>query len=255
MNSIRHLNTYVERMEKSCLDKLFFIDKLYDPIHTILDFGCANGVLIKAMQLVLPECSYIGYDISREMLKRAKENVPDGIFHHDWDALSFDPDKTMINISSTVHEVYAYGDEQSVATFWKRVFGSGFRYIAIRDMMLSEALPDQVSDEDLARVRQLFPEKLAEFESIWGSISQRHNFVHYLLKYRYTENWDREVRENYLPLPMEALIRMIPEDYEIIYQEHYVLPFIRQHILDDSGIDLTDATHFKLLLRLNKRKR
>ena len=236
-------------MEKSCLDKLFFMDKLYDPVHTILDFGCANGVLIQAMQLVHPQCKYIGYDISREMLDMAQALVPDGIFLQNWEDIQCDPKSTLLNISSTIHEVYAYGDQASVATFWERVFGTGFHYIAIRDMMLTEALPETVTEDELKKVRRLFPEKLAEYESIWGSVAQRKNFIHSLLKYRYTENWDREVRENYIPLPAERLLAMVPEDYEILYSEHYILPYIRQHILHDSGIDLRDATHFKLLLR------
>ena len=68
-------------------------------------------------------------------------------------------------------------------------------------------------------------------------------------KYSYTENWDREVNENYLPLKVEALLHMIPEEYEIVYSEHYVLPYVKQQIKRDSGIDLKDATHFKILLK------
>ena len=249
MENIQYLDTYVKRMEKSCLDKLFFLDKIYDPIHTILDFGCANGALIQAMRMFSPDWNYIGYDISDEMLALARELLPDCRFYREWKEIPLDPDNTLINISSTIHEVYSYGDAESVAEFWNNVFQSGFHYISIRDMMLSENLPEAVSQEELDKVRQLYPDKLAEFESIWGSITERKNFIHYLLKYKYTENWDREVRENYIPLSMEQLLAMIPEDYEILYQEHYVLPYVRQSIQHDSGIILKDPTHFKLLLR------
>ena len=36
-------------MQKSVLDKLFFIDKVFEPVESIVDFGCANGELIKAI--------------------------------------------------------------------------------------------------------------------------------------------------------------------------------------------------------------
>ncbi len=249
MDEVKNLDVYIHRMEKSLMDKLFFIDKIYDPITSILDFGCANGVLVKAMSQLFPEHDYIGYDISEEMIKKAREYAPECTFYQNWDDMKISPESTLINISSTVHEVYAYGTKESVSEFWDRVFNSGFKYIAIRDMMLSESAYVPSDPADVEKARGLFPEKLAEYESIWGSIEEGFNLIHYLLKYRYTENWEREVNENYLPITVEQMRALIPSHYEIIYQEHYVLPFIHQSIYNDCGIDLKNATHFKLLLK------
>ena len=231
------------------MDKMFFVDKIFEPIDTILDFGCANGILIGVMRALFPEYSYVGYDISPEMIERAKENLPECAFYQNWEDIKLEPQNSLINISSTVHEVYSYGTEASVAEFWSRVFGSGFKYIAIRDMMISEESLTPSAREDVEKAKQLFPEKLSEYERIWGSIDHRFNLIHYLLKYSYTENWDREVRENYLPVTVEKMMALIPQDYEVVYSEHYVLPYIRQQIKRDCGIDLTDKTHFKLLLK------
>jgi len=249
MEKVADLEVYVQRMQKSFMDKMFFIDKIFEPIDTILDFGCANGVLIRAMQYLFPEYAYMGYDISEDMIQKAQELLPECRFYKEWDEIAMDPKETLINISSTLHEVYSYGTEASVAEFWDRVFGSGFKYIAIRDMMVSETATGAADPADVEKARKLYPEKLAEYESIWGSIEERFNLIHYLLKYSYTENWEREVNENYLPLKVESLLRMIPEEYEIVYSEHYVLPYVKQQIKRDSGIDLKDATHFKILLK------
>lgn len=46
MQELPDLKGYVQKTEKSLLDKMFFMDKLFDPTENILDFGCANGVLI-----------------------------------------------------------------------------------------------------------------------------------------------------------------------------------------------------------------
>lgn len=249
MEKVTDLTGYINRMEKSLLDKMFFMDKLFDPIETILDFGCANGVLIRALSFLFPEHKYVGYDISREMIDLAKQTVPDADFYDTWDDMQISFENTALNISSTLHEVYSYGTEESVNEFWDRVFNSGFKYIAIRDMMLSNEIKLMSDIEDVNSARKLFPEKLAEYESLWGPITIRFNLIHYLLKYRYTENWDREVRENYLPVTKEELLSRIPDNYEIIYKEHYTLPFIKQQIQKDSGINLNDFTHFKLLLK------
>ena len=249
MEQLRDINGYVQKMEKSLMDKLFFIDKLYEPVEYIVDFGCANGVLIRALQALFPEYRYIGYDISSDMIRRGKETVPTAAFYDNWQEIRIPFDRALLNISSTVHEVYAYGTEHSIKEFWDNVFHSGFQYIAIRDMMLSDEIKLMADPEDVMKARKLFPEKLAEYESIWGPISIRFNLIHYLLKYRYTENWDREVRENYLPITKETLLSLIPDDYEIVYQEHYLLPYIKQQVQKDAGIVLKDFTHYKLLLK------
>ena len=46
---------------KSIPDKMFFIDKVFDPFSSIVDFGCANGELIKALQALFDEYRYVGY--------------------------------------------------------------------------------------------------------------------------------------------------------------------------------------------------
>lgn len=49
MDKLKNIDVYVQRMQKSFLDKMFFVDKIFEPVETIVDFGCANGVLIRAM--------------------------------------------------------------------------------------------------------------------------------------------------------------------------------------------------------------
>lgn len=46
MNRISDLNIYLTRMQRSILDKMFFMDKGFEPFRYVLDFGCANGELI-----------------------------------------------------------------------------------------------------------------------------------------------------------------------------------------------------------------
>lgn len=73
------------------------------------------------------------------------------------------------------------------------------------------------------------------------------------MKYRYKENWDREVRENYFPITLEQLLSKIPTyKYEIIYFEDYILPFTSNKIKQDFDVDIHDNTHVKLLLQLKE---
>ena len=250
---ITDLNIYTSRMQKSILDKMFFIDKVFEPFSNIIDFGCANGELVKALQLLFDEYRYIGYDISEEMLDAARANVPTAEFYSNWNEMQADPTHTLLNISSTIHEVYSYSTQTEITAFWKRAFDSGFKYIAIRDMMLSEAERASIDTEQYHSVvkNEKYADKLQSYEKVWGAIETQHDLVHYLLKYKYTENWEREVRENYVPITIEQLLGMIPDGYEITYLNHFTLPYTAWQIKNDFGLDLTTPTHVKLILKRN----
>jgi hypothetical protein len=77
------------------------------------------------------------------------------------------------------------------------------------------------------------------------------------LKYKYVEpNWAREVKENYMPLYREDLLALLDTDkYEIVYHEHYVLPYIKECVDKDLGIELKDNTHLKLILRKKQKEK
>ena len=236
-------------MQRTILDKMFFIDKVFEPFKYILDFGCANGELIKAMKPMFPDYEYIGYDISPEMIAAAREHVPDARFFDDWDSIDIPFSDSLINISSTIHEVYSYGSDADTDLFWNRVFGSGFRYVTIRDMMFSRADNAPVNREQLEAIRRSsYAEWLESFESVWGRIEEQRQLVHFLLKYKYTQNWDREVHENYFPVFTEELMKRIPASYRLVYKDVFTLPYTSWQIRRDFGFELAEHTHIKLIL-------
>jgi SAM-dependent methyltransferase len=252
--AITNYSTYNGRMELSMLDKLFFMDKISPDV--VLDFGCANGVLLKAIHQLKPSVKLVGYDTDPAMA-RATTNFP---IHSDWDsAVSAtiglkDADNCALILSSVIHEVCHYGSRADIDTFWNRVFNSGFEFIVIRDMVPSRAI-DRVSNvNDVKKVYHKFlgTKALDDFERVWGTIENNKQLIHFLLKYRYLEpNWEREVRENYMPVTRESLLARIPKEYDIIFHEHYVLPYLLQSVRDDLGIEIKDPTHLKMILRRN----
>ena len=246
---IEDLDIYLTRMQRSILDKMFFIDKVFEPFTNILDFGCANGELIKAMKHMFPDYRYVGYDISPEMIEAARKNVPDAFFADRWEDIDIPFGDSLINISSTIHEVYSYSTDEEIRLFWERVNESGFRYIAIRDMMFSAAQDRAADSRQLDAVRRSGSAALLEdFERVWGRTVSQRQLVHFLLKYKYTQNWDREVHENYFPITTEELMARIPDNYRVVYRECFTLPFTAWQIRKDLGFELKDHTHIKLIL-------
>ena len=59
-NPIVDLNRYNLSMSKSLIDKIFFMDKIDDTIKVIVDYGCADGTLIRFIAPLFPEITFIG---------------------------------------------------------------------------------------------------------------------------------------------------------------------------------------------------
>lgn len=268
--AIKDYDAYQHRMNKSLIDKLFFADKIPDDINIIVDYGCADGTLLKAIRPMFPNAFLFGFEIDEQMIANANENskAANTFYFSDWGMLlaamgRFKNDvfcegkkcKTAVVASSLIHEVYSYGTPEQVAKFWDQMFNSDFDYICIRDMMVSMPV-DRPSDiNDVVRVLRKFhrTKPLLDFQANWGNIENNKNLVHFLLKYRYLQpNWDREVKENYIPLYREDFMALIPEKYMVTFHEHYTLPYLMENVLNDMGVVLKDPTHIKVILSKSK---
>lgn len=261
---IADMESYNLAMSKSMIDKMFFMDKIDESVTTVFDFGCANGVLIGTLARLFPEMTYVGYDLDEDMIRQAAERCKDcrNVFlfssltaFHDWAReQKLDFKKTALNLSSLIHEVYSYGTPQSIEDFWRFVTATGFGYIVIRDMCLDISAHRPALKEDVIKVRSSYDlNMIAQFEALHGSITDNRNLIHFLLKYRYTDNWEREVNENYLPVSVEDVMGKISagkEKYRLIYFDHYILPFLARSVKKDFDIVLKDYTHVKFIYEL-----
>ena len=259
---ISNYDQYIAGMNTTMSDKLFFANSInYD---VIVDFGCADGTFLQSLSRMNPNIKIIGYDLDPTMLEIAKKKLPkNALLTDDWNVATSaltGYKNSLLNLSSVIHEVYSYSTGNKVKYFWdNQVFGGDFKYITIRDMIPSvELTRNEMTNfkDDVRKVRQKADKSyLLSFEDKWGSINTSYrNFIHYLLKYKYTDNWDREVNENYLPVTLETIKTKIPTDYKIVMEEDFVLPFLKQQVKKDFGVELTHSTHTKLIIRNTKFK-
>ena len=118
-------------------------------------------------------------------------------------------------------------------------------------MFYSEYGPERANPSDVDKIlMHEDPEKIAEFSKEWGFLSLRRNFIHYLLKYRYTENWKRELAECY-PLSLEDFLYDARLYGDVIYTKHYTLPHLIYTVHRDFDITLKDKTHAQILMRIS----
>ena len=259
---ISNLQSYIEGMNYSMMDKLFFTDIV--DFDVIVDFGCADGTFLEELAKIKPNVKLIGYDLDDEMLSKAQSRLGrKALFTNNWyDAVKYTSSfkNPLLNLSSVIHEVYSYSRPNVISQFWNsQVFGGDFKYITIRDMIPSiEMEKQEVSHfkDDVRKVRSKTDRfYLDSFEKKWGTISDNYRtFVHYLMKYRFTDNWDREVNENYLPVSLETVKSKITSDYKIVYEEDFLLQFLKDQVKRDFNVELTHSTHTKMILKNTKFK-
>lgn len=242
---------YVAGMKKSIKDKLFFEGLISNDVDTFVDFGCADGSMLAQVAVDFPDWNLVGIDNSPSMISMAVKNCPNAKLYPNIDIIKESETKhAILNISSVIHEIYSYCKPEEINRIWTYVFKLGFEYISVRDLMVNSAANTESDINDVRKVIASADKKLLnDFVDTWGPLTVKRNLLHFLMKYKYTENWDREVRENYFPLSVEQFLNICPKNYEIVYFNHYILPFNKDKIREDFGIELKDNTHIKILMK------
>ena len=306
-NPISDPNHYNTEMAKSTYDKLGFVDKIFEPIDVIVDFGCADGSVTQFITVFFPDAEIIGYDLP-EVLEMnhfnqaGKEESQDSSERSSSESdvtnaasplskITFTSSlddvrarisgrRSLLVLNSVMHELYNYlPDPQG---FIDGLLSMGFDYIWIRDIFVEapatgidnsgakdipvmehHAIVEEISGV-LARMReQGYADRLAEYEKAYakeGSAgftwTPRH-FAHFLLKCRYTQNWDRELLEDYTLFGGhydEFSAQAASRAYRTVFSENYVLPYVEYINRKDFGISLKESgyrTHYRGLFKKN----
>lgn len=261
---------YLSNMAKSFGDKAWFLKLIPDFIDTIVDFGGGEGEFCEFLETRARSLGrsfkYIVVDNNKSFLDNAVKKGFRGL--ESLDALardtSWNPDTTLLNMSSVIHEVYSYADERNtVEDFWNAISNCAFKMISIRDMSLGRGSYSQVPKEAVFYIYDnvfkspKYIERLESFEDVWGSIcsdeGDKHRLldvkrlIHFLIKYRYVENWNREVQENYLPLTQDKLQDWIVNKlgYKLIHKESSKLPFYHKCWTKDFKLNLPDNNGYR----------
>ena len=256
---IKDIGSYIDGMKLSYMDKLFFLNKIDADI--IVDFGCADGFILSKIRERRPDIFLVGYDLSPEMVEICKKR-----FTNDKNILITDKwndvvkickkyKSTALVLSSVIHEVYSYSKSSDVRDFWyEKVFGGVFKWICIRDMIPSTNMNNKEKENFKKEVEmvksKVDPYYLNSFEKRWGSIDGHYRkFIHFLLKYKYIDNWEREVNENYLPISLETLLDKRPLNYKVNYLESFTLHTLSEEVKRDFGFEIDHTTHSKIIFK------
>jgi SAM-dependent methyltransferase len=114
-------------------EKIIFIDRYINPLKkwSYLDIGCgsAENIKVNLLPLMKEDDIYMGVDISEKLLKKAKKNIPTGIFiNKPMGSLKFDSNKFdyISFFGSLHHDEFPQKTLNTVSKFLK---SSGFLFL------------------------------------------------------------------------------------------------------------------------------
>ena len=249
---IANNDIYLANMAKSFGDKAWFLKYMPEDVTMIVDFGGGAGEFAEfCKKKTGNKIKYVVIDNNPTFLSSAKEK--DIQCYESLQSLREAEGKNLktalLVLSSVIHEVYSYKDDfyDDVGVFWSDVKKCDFKCIAIRDMSISEKAFKTAPIDTLIWIYQnvfcsneltfkghTFAEITSSFEEVWGPLCDVElrkvnvkQMFHFLIKYRYQENWEREVKENYLPVSQDKLQHWLTQfmDYELVHKESSHLAF------------------------------
>lgn len=293
----KDINYYAAGMKKHLHKKLEMFKFIPEDVNIFIDIGCATGDLLRtkyeidqAYGIHMQDRIYIGVDISEDMLKKAEElSEHTNIIYTNslQKALNLAVEKkafgskTVITLSSVLHEVIHYQPANTHQDFWFNIWHKAVDYVAIRDFSVNAGLNKKLTalaSVNIVRERFKFvcfpvdhplagrnvldtwengypavsgatdPLLANDFKG-WGSINNQDSFAHFLMTFEYLrlndpQNYDRGIRElheNYMSLPFQSLCRAIPASFTPVYLERGITANRNRYLCDFFGGDILSA--------------
>lgn len=257
MNEIKNPQVYLDRMSKPLLEKLKVSKYFSKNTKSVLDVGCADGTVTLVLADVFPSINFVGIDLDESFVKKANSKIGDRknvVFEHAFlrerlaDSQRFD----VVLFCSVLHEFFTYGEGISTVvkalSDAREILNPGGE-IVIRDMVLYEyTSKSQLWLEPiLKKVRKdsLVP-MIDDFERYFGKMDSIKQVNHFLLKYMYTDNWAREVKENYVPVSFEVYDKIFELlGMEVSFQRSSTIPYLKDKWREDFGFTNDEVDGFR----------
>lgn len=249
--NIKNKDIYLDRMSKPLTEKLRVADYFPQKPKKVLDVGCADGSVTLALAKIFPGTKFLGIDLEDGFIKKAQtkakeENIDNVSFQTVYlrDLLARSDKFDAVVFVSVLHEFYSYGEGissvlKALADAHELLEGRG--EIIIRDMILNEYTKetDFQVEPILGKIKaqSKVASSLKDFEDSFGELKDLNKINHFLLKYMYAENWDRELKEEYVPVTFEQyqnIFSLLGMDMQL--QDSYLIPFLENKWREDFGL-------------------
>lgn len=235
---------YLRSMGGSIRDKLRVAKFIPDGAGNVLDVGCADGRVTKALALERPYSDFLGIDLNHASIAEACRDPHKLPMNCDFarlylrDLLKEESGRfTAVVFMSVLHEFYSYGEGissvvKALADAHELLQPGGV--IIIRDMIHQDYAYNTKQG-----LQNLWLGKIMQHNYQAKLYSRAHDFKdkfgldsvvdvnHFILKWMYEYNWEHEMKENYFPVSYEQYVdifRLLGMRVE--YWRNYLLPYV-----------------------------
>lgn len=241
---------YLSRMSKPLQEKLRVAKYIPAGAERVLDVGCADGTVTCALAKLFPDIQFLGIDLDQDFIDKAAEKAnAEGLKNVRFERiylrelLARKEKYDAVIFVSVLHEFYTYGEGissvlKAIADAHELLCNKG--EIVIRDMILNEysKRTEFQSDSLVTKIQSISNLRplIEDFEKIFCPMKYQYEINHFLLKYMYRENWERESKEHYVPVTFDqyekifALLGM-----ELQLKDSYLIPYLEQRWKNDFG--------------------
>ena len=257
---IPYLSHYTSEMAKAIEEKLWFLKHIW--VTDMIEIGAGDGVIPITMYkefkhafeaYVYEPNKHLHWDLEQNV--KALDRVNNKSIWSTDNYLTFKDRLRQLHsinvlvLSSVLHEVFDDGLDEVAKMF--NLLSEMYRkpeYIAIRDMKLAnETIYDCQTVED-----RLHNHRSDMYDYLLTSYPR--NFKRdmlYLMKHRYTLNWEHEKDEDYFSVNWRTVDLILKTfGYELEYEEEYLPKFFQEDFKSSFGLELEGTTtHVKLLYK------
>ena len=255
----RDYNLYFELMQNALDEKYKYIAEYLHKnkkIETLVDFGCADGALLRRISKDFPNIQLIGIDkpeiVKLYLKNEMAESIENITFMTEDD---FFKTKTGYQnygliLSSVLHELYS----TSFIFNFLEDFYENAKVIFIRDMFFTDTqmiAHETMSFLELDAVKNNvdFYEKFRKQFQFYDHTISNLEVAEFLMKYPYKRNWENELKENYFSVPWHHIHYTLAKDFELQHIRPHMNEFILKRTFD-MGFNLyryTTTTHIELI--------
>lgn len=186
--------------------------------------------------------TYIGIDSDEEKIKDAKLmfcddqlSSYDAYFYTSLDEIDtyYDKDKTMVLLSSVLHELFSYLPYKDATGIVMKIFDLDCKYVAIRDMdfwgtihyvkpsELWDELEGKGIDDEIFLWKKMRPDsKVSRLED--------QNLIEFLMSYIHKANLEREITEHYFDTDYTFICEYADNAYRKMWEHNFRLPYLER---------------------------
>ncbi len=258
MDNIANPNVYLDRMSKPLQEKLKVAKYISSNVKSVLDVGCADGTITLALADMFPNINFVGIDLDESFVKIANEKV-EGRTNIKFECgylrerLNKEERFDLVLFCSVLHEFFTYGE--GISTVVKAISDARDMLnmggeIVIRDMIVYEYT--EKSQLWLAEIVKKIRDKtemthlVDDFEKYFGKLNNIKQVNHFLLKYMYTDNWQREAKENYVPVNFETYDKIFEVlGLKVVFQRSSTIPYLKNKWKEDFNFSDDELEGFR----------